>query len=376
MGGTTGADGGINTQAVLSMVGSGYYSERTAGARDVINNAAQMVLAALAETPDTPAIRFADFGAADGGTSQQLWDSVVKAYRDNGDSRQIEILYTDLASNDFSTLFRMMQGMQGDATHAYQVNHDNVFVHGCGTGFHKQLMQDGSLNLGFSATAMHYVSAKPSEIPNHVHATRAEGEVQAAFAAQAADDWERILLGRAAELMPGGRFICLNFGIDNEGRYLGNTGGHHMFDNFDKHWRALRDEGIITDIEYEKATFAQYYRDLDEFRAPFDDPDSSVSKAGLRLKSITSRLTKCPYEAAFLNSGGTMSNAEYAASLIPTMRSWSETVFRTALEGREAGEINRIVDRFYDRYEAEVAADPAGHAMDYVHIILDMEKAA
>ena len=43
MGGTTGKDGGINTQAVLSMVGSGYYSERTS-ARDVINNAAQMVL--------------------------------------------------------------------------------------------------------------------------------------------------------------------------------------------------------------------------------------------------------------------------------------------------------------------------------------------
>ena len=137
MGGKSAADGGINTQAVLSMVGSGYYSERTAGARDVINNAAQMVLAALAETPDTPAIRFADFGAADGGTSQQLWDSVVKAYRDNGDGRQIEIIYTDLASNDFSTLFRMMQGMQGEATHAYQVNHENVFVHGCGTGFHK-----------------------------------------------------------------------------------------------------------------------------------------------------------------------------------------------------------------------------------------------
>ena len=71
-----------------------------------------------------------------------------------------------------------------------------------------------------------------------------------------------------------------------------------------------------------------------------------------------------------------MSNAEYAASLIPTMRSWSETVFRTALEGREAEEIDRIVDRFYGRYEAEVATDPAGHAMDYVHIILDMEKAA
>ena len=69
-----------------------------------------------------------------------------------------------------------------------------------------------------------------------------------------------------------------------------------------------------------------------------------------------------------------MSNTEYAANLIPTMRSWSETVFRTALAGRKTGEIDRIVDQFYGSYEAEVAADPAGHAMDYVHIILDIEK--
>ena len=175
-------------------------------------------------------------------------------------------------------------------------------------------------------------------------------------------------------MMPGGRF-CLNFGIDNEGRYLGNTGGHHMFDNFDKHWRALRDEGIITDIEYEKATFAQYYRDLDEFRAPIDDPDSSVSKAGLRLKSITSRLTKCPYEAAFLNSGGTMSNAEYAASLIPTMRSWRDPVFRTIWKDAKQARSTGSSTGSTEIVEAEVAADPAGHAMDYVHIILDMEKA-
>ena len=26
-------------------------------------------------------------------------------------------------------------------------------------------------------------------------------------------------------LEPGGRFICINFGIDENGRYLGNTGG-------------------------------------------------------------------------------------------------------------------------------------------------------
>ena len=61
-------------------------------------------------------------------------------------------------------------------------------------------------------------------------------------------------------------------------------------------------------------------------------------------------------------------------NLIPTMRSWSETVFRTALLGRDEQEINKIVDRFYQSYQSEIAKDPEGHAMDYIHIIMDIEK--
>ena len=366
--------GAINTQDVLAMRGEGYYSERTAGAKNVINDAGAMVLNALRDLPPASTLRFADYGAADGGTSQQMWDMVIRNCRDAGDERQIEMVYTDLASNDFSTLFRIMQGMQGDATYAYQNHFKNVFVHACGTGFHEQLLTNASLHLGFSATAMHYVSVKPMEIPNHVHAACADINSKTAFAKQAAVDWQNILLARAAELVPGGRFICLNFGIDAEGRYLGNTGGKHMFDHFHKFWRALYEKGSITKSEYEGATFVQYYRTMEEFCAPFSDPNSDVSRAGLVLKSSSTKLTKCPYEAAFHDAGGKMSNREYAESLIPTMRSWSETVFKTALKGRDSSEINKIVDDFYQAYSDEVAADPKGHAMDYVHIILDIEK--
>ena len=238
-------------------------------------------------------------------------------------------------------------------------------------------MADASLSLGFSATAMHYVSVKPMEIPNHVHAARADPESREAYAHQAAQDWEHILLARAAELIPGGRFVCLNFGIDEQGQYLGNTGRQHMFDHFHKYWLALFEDGSITADEYKRASFAQYYRTMDEFCAPFNDPDSAVRKAGLKLKSCHSKLTKCPYEAAFLAAGGVggkLSNIDYANSLIPTMRSWSETVFRTALEGRGEDDINQIVDRFYDSYRDDVAANPSGHSMDYIHIILDIEK--
>ena len=71
-----------------------------------------------------------------------------------------------------------------------------------------------------------------------------------------------------------------------------------------------------------------------------------------------------------------MSSQEYAASLIPTLRSWSETVFTTALDQRPPQEAMEIVDAFYGAYEDEVAANPDGHAMDYVHLVLDIEKTA
>ena len=69
-----------------------------------------------------------------------------------------------------------------------------------------------------------------------------------------------------------------------------------------------------------------------------------------------------------------MSKKDFADSLIPTTRSWSETVFRTALSNREKSESNEIINSFYEKYRAEVERDPDGHAMDYIHIIMEIEK--
>ena len=286
----------LNTQDVLSMKNSGYYSQRTAGAKIAIDNVQPLILSALKELPNLSTLRMADYGSADGGTSQEMWGNIVKNIRNSNDNRQIEILYTDLASNDFSTLFRTMQGMQGDPNLAFQNKFQDIFIHGCGTGFHRQLLSSNSLILGFSATAMHYISEKPCQIKNHVHMIGANEDEKLKFKLQAFKDWESILLNRAQELVTGGRFICLNFGIDEKGRFLGNTGGHSMFDKFVFHWQKLENHGIISQEEFINATFAQHYRTVEEFCKPFNDPDSKVSRAGLRLKSYKTSLTNCPYK--------------------------------------------------------------------------------
>ena len=62
------------TAATTAMKAGGYYSERTRGAKDVIDNASDMLMAAVAAVPEPPPgrpIQIADFGAADGGTSRK-----------------------------------------------------------------------------------------------------------------------------------------------------------------------------------------------------------------------------------------------------------------------------------------------------------------
>ena len=360
------------------MKGGGYYSESTRGAKDVIDNASGMLLDAVAALPAPQPgrpIQIADFGAADGGTSKKTIRDTVAAIRGRFPDQQILVTYTDLASNDFSTLFKSMQGLDGQTENAYYTEFDGVFVHACGIGFHNQLIPDASLSLGFSATAMHYISEKPCEIPDHVHMVGTSGAPLDAFAERAAKDWENILLARARELVPGGRLVFMNFGKDEQGRYLGGTDGIDMFDTFDRLWKALAEKGRITQQEYVNATFSQFYRTKEEFSAPLVDTSSPVHAAGLRLISAHTGLVRCPYRAAFEASNGAMSAREFAVSYIPTLRSWSETVFASALDGsRPAAERAAIVDEFYQSYEDLVAANPDGHAMDYIHCYLAIEK--
>ena len=327
--------------------------------------------------PPGQPLQIADFGCADGGTSKAAIFATIQALRARFPARQALVTYTDLPSNDYSQLFKNLLGLAGDPGHSYLAELPGVFAHACGVGFHRQLIPDATLDIGFSATAMHYISEKPLEIPDHVHMVGASGAVLEAYAAQAAKDWEAILLARARELRSGGRLVFMNFGKDEAGRYLGFTDGVNMFDTFERHWRAMAAEGLISRDEYVNASFSQFYRTREEFCAPLVDPTSPAHRAGLRLISAHTGITRCPYRAAFDAAEGAMSPRQFAVSYIPTLRSWSETVFANALDSsRSAEERARLIDDFYQRYEDMVAADPTGHAMDYVHCYLAIEKVA
>jgi hypothetical protein len=362
------------SDTAIAMRGAGYYSSHTIGAKTVIDAATDLVLEAARTIalPDaaTP-FGIADYGCADGGTSIDLHRALIADIRKREAGRPISLVYTDLPGNDYSALFKRLQGLLPmDAVGLS--NFSGIYPFASGTSFYRQIVPSGSLALGFSATAMHWMSARPGSITGHVHSVGAKGAELEAFRAQSLKDWETILLHRAAELRPGGWLVLANFCIDEQGRYLGHTGGVSMFDQYEKHWRGLFDAKAITQAEYDRATFQQHYRTPEECAAPFHDPQSSVARAGLVLEKIFTRVTPCPYATDFARSGDA---AGFAKAYIPTLRSWSESTFAGALDpARPSSERQQIVDRFYDSYEADVARKPEGHGMDYVHCIMQIRK--
>ncbi len=360
----------------IAMRGAGYYSSNTVGAKTVIDKVGDLVVAAVGKMPalaEGEAFTVADFGAADGGTSMDMMRRLVRAIRIREPDRQISIAYTDLPHNDFSTLFRLSQGLLGPKAETPLADIPGLFIFGSGASFYRQIFPDNSLSFGFSATAMHWISHRPCMIADHVQAVGAAPAEQEQFRAQAMRDWQTILLARARELRPGGRLALANFCIDEEGRYLGHTGGVDMFDSFARHWRDLLQAGRISATEYVNATFQQFYKTPDEFAAPFRDRASAVSRAGLELESIFTMVTPCPYATEFRRHADARG---FANAYVPTLRSWSETVFAGALDpSRPAAERAAIVDDFYGAYEAAVAAAPEGHSMDYVHCVMEIAKA-
>jgi len=355
------------TAGYMAMKGAGYYSRATTGARDVIDQALPLILAAVDRIPrnDTGRpFRCVDLGCADGGTSVAMWRRVLGHLRVREPGRPIEIVYADLPRNDFSQLFRMIHG-QTDVV-SYYGEIPDVYPFASGTSFHQAILPGESLDLAFSATASHYISKVPGNIADHVHMVGAGDAERHAYEEAGRIEWERLLELRARELVPGGRLVFLNFGIDEEGRYLGHTGGVSMFDTFNELWRGLADEGVISRPEYANTNFPQVYRTVEQFTAPLRDRASKVYRSGLRLEHVESRHLVCPYAAAFAQH----KDAErFAREYIPTLRSWSEPTFASGLAPEHtADERARILDEFYGRYERLVANSPAGHGMDYIHI--------
>jgi SAM dependent carboxyl methyltransferase len=310
----------------LAMRGGGYYSAATKGARDVVDNATPLVLETVDRLPDcdtSTVFTMSDMGCSDGGTSLDLVRQVIAVVRNRWPGRAICIVYTDQARNDYNSLFQIVHGLT--PLRSYLDEFEDVHVLASATSFYRQIIPARTLDLGFSATAMHWLSRTPCDLTYHVHALCAAGPEQAIFAQQAQRDWETILVHRARELKAGGRLVLVNFCKDEAGQYASRV---NMFDTVNALWQRFASEGVISSEEYVRMTLPQYYRTVEEFTRPLTDPESPVYRAGLRIAQCETRTVPCQFATAFREHGDA---ARHARECTPALRSWTESTFFAAL---------------------------------------------
>ncbi|HIF69560.1 MAG TPA: SAM-dependent methyltransferase [Deltaproteobacteria bacterium] len=357
----------------ITMSGGGAYSLATKGAGDVITLAADLVLNAVEAMklpPELPVFQMLDMGCADGGTSLGMIGKVIERVEKTCPDAVFNIIYTDQPRNDFNALVQMIHGL--GPFESYLERFQNVRPLFSASSFYLPICPPNSVNLGFSATAMHWLRQKPCDLENHVHMVGATGDALVKFAEQGKRDWERILLNRSKELVSGGRLVLVNFGRDEEGRYLGNTFGVNMFDTFNEIWNEFLENGRISREEYVRMTLPQYYNTVEEFSAPLTDPASPVYQSGLRLVDVHTRIVPCPFAEEFKTHGNVK---RFANAYIPTIRSWNQSIFLGALdESRPLEERQELIESYYGTYHQRVLDAPEGHGMDYVHAYLIVEK--
>ncbi len=361
----------------ITMSGGGLYSLATIGAKHVIDYTLPRVIDALDAVRSSSAAagpsaywNFSDMGCADGGTSLDLWRKVAAHIRAQS-TADIQIVYADQARNDFNALVQILHGLTDFDTYLNEI--DDLRILQSGASFYTSVLPADSLHLGFSATAMHWLSAKPCNISDHVHMVGASGAELEEFSKQAQQDWATILLHRARELKTGGKLVFANFCRDEQGHYLGATDGMNMFDTFNSIWQRFVDDGVITSEEYSSMTLPQYYNTVEEFASPFENQNSEVAKAGLRLDSIETHSVRCPFAEDFEKHGDAK---KFARDYIPTIRTWNESIFHAGLSAkRDAQERREIIENYYATYQNMVEENPTGHAMDYVHAYMTIGKA-
>ncbi|HTZ86096.1 MAG TPA: hypothetical protein VMB05_05450 [Solirubrobacteraceae bacterium] len=337
------------------MAGDGLYNQHSQPQHVADDDGLPLLERACEAVPlaDGDAIVVADYGSSQGRNSLSPMASAIKALRGRlGPATPISIVHTDLPSNDFAALFTTL----ASDPQSYLRDSENVFAYAAGRSFYERLFPASQVAIGWSAITVHWLSAVPVPLREHIFSPLGTPEERAAYAARAAEDWRHFLEHRAAELVPGGQLVIVGSGADEHGR----SGAEGLLDLANGALREMVSEGTLSPAEYERMVVPTYYRSRAEFLAPLEEgsTEGTAPLAGsLSLEECSETDLADPLWAEFEQSRDV---AEYAASASEFLRAFSEpSLFAAIAAERFAGQATKLADEFYARVREAIAQRPA-----------------
>jgi hypothetical protein len=332
------------TEHTGQMEGHGAYSEHSLAQ----HSAGEYGLGALERAVDAVAptltgvaiVVIADLGAAGGRNELAPLSTAIGALRAHDVGAPVAVVHTDIPTNDFTTLFETVE----HDPHTY-LEQPEVFAFAAGRSFYERIFPSSSIALGWSAIAVHWLSAVPASIVDHVYCSFATGAARAAFTAQSAQDWRAFLDARAIELRAGGELVIVGGAALDDG----SSGAEGLMTALNDAIHTEVAAGEITSAEYDAMNVPTWNRTLAEFAAPFADRDLGLTLTEAELRTLPDQ-----YLAAYRATGDA---AAFGDAVSGFLRAFTEPSLFAGLDRADADRI-ALVDRVYGAVRDRAIADP------------------
>lgn len=331
-------------RTTAAMQGGGFYNRNSSHQAANLTSALPLFEEAARSVPieGGEALTIVDYGSSQGRNSLRPMRAAIEALHARaGEQRPIEVVHTDLPSNDFASLFTMLS----DDPESYLAGRPKVFASAIGRSYFEPILPPGRVHLGWSSNALHWMSRNPIDAPDHGWAVLSgSAAVREAVEKQLDDDWRKFLTARASELRDGAKLVC---------QFMGRGPDSHGFDWMaGEMWRAVLEigrDGLLTAEEQLHMTCPSAGRSVEAIEAPFADG----LFAGLSLEHISVVAAPDPYWDAYSESGDAQRLGRAWADM---MRAANGPSFAAGLApGRDSGP---VFDELFARLAARVAAAP------------------
>jgi hypothetical protein len=209
-------------------------------------------------------IVIADYGSSQGKNSLVPMKTALKGMRRRlGADRPLSVIHIDQPSNDFNTLFEVLDADPD----RYTLDDPNVFPAAIGRSFYEGVLPPGSVHLGWCSYAAVWLRRIPALIPDHfVSFLSSSAQVRAEFDREAESDWRAFLTMRARELRPGGRLVVVLPARADDG----STGFEKIMNEANAVLEEMVSDGDVTAAERARMVVPTYPRRTRDLLAPFE----------------------------------------------------------------------------------------------------------
>ena len=344
---TAGTDNRDRQAAGAAMEGGGFYNRHSAMQAAGISALLPDWEKAVREIAlDDGPIVIADYGSSQGRNSMAPIRIAIEEIRARTEaSTPIEVVHTDLPTNDFAALFTAL----ADDPASYMAGATNVFPSAIGRSYFEQIFPANSVHLGWNTWALHWLSGEPIYAPDSAIAMSSKmPDVIERLLARQAEDWRRFLSCRARELKTGAKLLTAFAGSipDVVGRKL-------LMSEF---WQAIQDlgrDGHLSEEERLHITLPIATRSIEDIRAPFAEHGAY---AGLRIDKVDILRVLDPAWAVFTEDRDAR---QFGLRHANAMRAFSGPTIAKVLEART--DKTEMVDKIFARFAARLATAPVAN---------------